>query len=95
MKIFELKTTEGNFIVASKNAKEAIMYFFTKYMDDIQTEELVEFEGITIKELGEKEINEQREIYNEGTGKRELVSYKKLGSDYFTGNPKMLISPVY
>lgn len=94
MRIFEFDTSEGEFIVASKNAKEAIMFFFAKYMDDIQTDELVGFEGITIRELDEKEITMNRKIYNEGEGVHELTSYKKL-ADTFARESEMLVSPIY
>ena len=95
MKIFVFKTSEGEFIVASKNAKEAIMFFFTKYMDDIQTDDLVEFDGIEIKELDLIEVSANRKIFNEGKGAHELISYRKLADDYFKGEPEMLVSPVY
>lgn len=95
MKIFVFKTSEGDYVIAANNAKEAIMFYFTKYMDDIQTDDLVEYGGIEIKELNSKEVGLNREIVNEGNGQRELISYQKIADDYFKGSPEMLVSPLY
>lgn len=95
MKIFVFKTAEGDFIIAAKNAKEAIMFYFTKYIDDIQTDELVESEGIKIKELDLIEVIANRKIYNEEKGEHELISYQKLANKFFKEDPEVLVSPVY
>lgn len=94
MKIFEFKTDEGDFIISAKNAKEAIMFFFTKHVDDIQTDELVG-DGIEIKELDSIEVMTNRKIYNEEKGEHELISYQKLVDKYLKENPELLVSPFY
>lgn len=92
MKIFKFEHSEGAEIVAAENAKEAIMFFFTDFMDDIQTDDFVEFDGIRIKEVTDKEITKKRLIYNEDKGQTEEVSYIDIIGDAYKGKPMVVVT---
>lgn len=94
-KIFKFDHSEGVEILAAANAKEAIDYYFTKYQDDSQTDEIVEFGGIKIEEIQDDDITKIHEILNEETGKSEKVSYKDLAERFYKGKPEILVSPNY
>lgn len=95
MKIFKFDHSEGAEILASNNAKEAILYYFTQYQDDMQIDDIVEFGGIKIEELTGEEITKKHTIFNEEKNERETVSYKELAEDSFKGETIILVSPNY
>jgi hypothetical protein len=95
MKIFKFVHSDGAEIIAAENAKEAIMFFFTEYVDDIQTDDMIEFDGIKIEQVNREEAGKKRLIYNEDTGRKESVSYLELAYDLYNGQPTVLVSSFY
>ena len=95
MKIFKFAHSEGSEILVANNAKEAIMYYFTNYQDDIITDEFCENGGIEIEELKGEAINKKLEIFNEEQGDVEVVSYKELAVSSFKGQPTVIVTPDY
>jgi hypothetical protein len=95
MKIFKFIHSDGAEIIAAENAKEAVMFFFMEYVDDIQTDDMVEFDGIKIEQVGREEVGIKQLIYNEDTGRKEAVSYLELAYDLYSGRPTVLVSSSY
>jgi hypothetical protein len=94
-KIFKFSHSEGAEIIAASNAKEAIMFFFTQYVDDIQTDDMVEFGGIEITELKGENITKKHPIFDESKNKTVSASYQELAITSFVNNPVVLVSPSY
>lgn len=95
VKIFKFDHSEGAEILVANNAKEAIMYYFNGYQDDINTDAICENEGIKIEELQGEAINEKHEIFNEEQGDTESVSYKEIAKEIFNGEPVVILTPNY
>lgn len=85
-KIFKFEHSEGNEIIAADNAQDAIIHYFTKCQDDMDTEGIIEFGGLTIEELDQMDITINRTI------EREFVSYADLAEEHFQGSPVVLAS---
>lgn len=94
MKIFKFDHNEGAEILVANNAKEAIVHYFTKYQDDIITDDIC-VDGIKIVELHGVDINKKYEVFNEEQGNLESVSYKELAEAAFVGQPVVIITPNY
>lgn len=95
MKFFKFDHSEGAEIIASNNAKEAIVFYFTHYQDDSNTNDIIEFGGIKIEELKGDSITKKHVIYNEEKNEREEVSYKEIADEHFEGHPLLLVTPNY
>ena len=95
MKIFEFNHSEGSEILAANYAKEAILYYFTKYQDDYDIDDITKYGGIEIKELDSSEITKKQLVYNEETNSRVEVSYKELADESFNENVAVLVTPNY
>lgn len=95
MKIFKFDHDDGADILVANNAKEAILYYFTGYQDDINTDDICECGGIKIEELQGEDINKKHEIFNEEQGDTESVSYKEIADEVFEGKPVVIVTPNY
>lgn len=96
MKIFKFDHNEGTEILAADNAKEAIMYYFTHYQDDLNTDDIVEDGGIKIEELQGELITKKYKFFNEDLGRSEELSYKELAEKYADdGKQTILVAPNY
>ncbi len=94
-KVFKFDQSEGAEIIAADNAKEAIMFYFTQYMDDIQTDDICFSGGIKITELTGEDLHKKHTIFDEEVNERVEVTYRKLADEYYSGEPVVLISPNY
>ncbi|GED14016.1 hypothetical protein [Aneurinibacillus migulanus] len=94
-KIFKFSHSEGAEIIAASNAKEAIMFFFTQYADDIQMDDMVEFGGIEITELKGENITKKHSVFDESKNETVSVSYQEIATISFVNSPVVLVSPSY
>lgn len=96
MNIFKFDHGEGAEILAAANAKEAIIYYFTHYQDDLIIDDICqEHGGISIRELTEAEITKKHLLYDETENERNEYSYAELAAEVFTGTPVILVTPNY
>ena len=95
LKVFKFNHSEGAEIIAANNAKEAIMFYFTEYTDDLQTDDICSYDGITISELTGDDLIREHLIFDEENNTREKVTYGQLAEEYFDGEPKVLVTPSY
>lgn len=95
MEIFKFDHIEGTEILAADNAKEAVMYYFTQYQDDLNTEDMIEDGGIKIEELQGDFITKKHEFFNEEINDMEKTSYKELAEKYYHGKPTILVTSDY
>lgn len=95
MKIFKFSHDEGAEIIAANYAKEAILYYFLKYQDDLNIDDIIEFGGVKIEELQGEAITNEKKIFNEDTNKHESTSYKEIAARSFKGEPVVLVTPNY
>lgn len=93
-KIFSFSHGEGTEIIASNSARQAITFFFSEYMDDLNIDDIVE-EGITITELTGDSITKKHFLFNEEIGRNEEVSYKEMADNDYIGCTIVLVSPHY
>ncbi|MNF66520.1 hypothetical protein D3C84_483150 [compost metagenome] len=94
-KVFKFDHSEGAEIIGAANAKEALIYYFTQYQDDLQTEDILEFGGIEIKELKGGQLDKKHIIFDEEKNDRVKVSYAELMDEFYNGQPTILVTPNY
>ena len=94
-KVFKFDHSEGAEIIAANNAKEAIMFYFTEYNDDIMTDAICSYDGITISELTGDALTEERLTFDEEKNEKVKVTYGQLAKEYFKGKPEVIVSPSY
>ncbi|MFS1518598.1 hypothetical protein V1503_19355 [Bacillus sp. SCS-151] len=94
-KVFKFTHSEGAEIIAADNAKNAVMYFFTKYIDKDSTEDMIKYDSVIIKEVADEQLDKQHLIFDEEVEEGIHTSYRALADKYFNGNPIILVSPNY
>ena len=94
-KVFKFDHSEGAEIIAANNAKEAIMFYFTEYTDDLLTDDICSYDGITISELTGDALTQEHLIFDEEKNTRVKVTYGQLAEEYFEGKPEILVTPNY
>jgi hypothetical protein len=93
-KFFEFSSGDIKVVIAANNAKEAIDYYITQYIDDIYLDDMV-FEGLQIRELFDDEIKKVRPIYNEHIKNVEYLSYKALLAKHYKDDPMIIVTMGY
>ena len=95
IRVFKFDHSEGAEIIAANNAKEAIMFYFTEYNDDSQTDDTCSYDGIAICELTGAALTKEHLIFDEEKNTRVKVTYGQLAEKYFKGKPEVLVMPNY
>ncbi len=94
IKFYKFSRGDGDEIVIAENASKAINYFFNEYLDDSQIDDSLDFGTIEIEHLTDGQLTEKHSIFNEETGKTEMISYKEISADCETV-PCVIVSPNY
>lgn len=97
MKIFSFEHDEGTEILIAKNAKEAVIHYFTRYQDDIVTDDILSSteEGIKFTEIQGSALVVKRRIFDEELNKHVEISYQEMIDEYKGAVPDVLLSPNY
>lgn len=61
IKIYSFLNGNGEDFIAATHAREAIKYYFDNYMDDLNIGDMVEKDGILIRELTNEEVRKPLE----------------------------------
>ena len=94
-KVFKFDHSDGAEIIAANNAKEAIMYYFTVYNNDLITDDICSYDGINISELTGDALTKTHLIFDEEANSKVEVTYSQLAEEYFKGEPVVLVAPRY
>lgn len=78
VKFFKFEHSHGSEVVIANFVREAINYYFNYYEDDLQIDDIVEFDGISIKEITGEELIKKRRLYNDELKKVESISYLEI-----------------
>lgn len=97
MKIFNFEHVEGTEILIAGNAKEAIIHYFTRYQDDIATDDILSAteEGIKISEIQGDALLVKRRIFDEELNGHIEISYQDMICEYKGTVPGVIICPNY
>ncbi|MEK5038794.1 hypothetical protein [Sporosarcina sp. FSL K6-3457] len=97
MKLFSFEHDEGTEVVIARNAKDAVIHYFTKYQDDIVTDDLMSAteDGIKISEIQGDALLVKRSIFDEELNNQIEISYQDMIDEYKGTVPDVIICPNY
>lgn len=97
MKSFNFEHNEGSEIIIANNAKEAVIHYFTKYLDDVMLDDILSAteEGIKTTEIEGKDLTEERHIFDEVVNEYIYVSYQDIIDGFSGAVPDVVLCPSY